>query len=138
MNILDVIKNCIINPYFLKDYDIDAISNSKESLSDDKTSINSSVFSGYSTLKNSSLLSMDQHLLRVYMRIWNALGLSLKQVLLYKNCFVIPDLGYFFPSNQRFGMTIFSPFTEVCEKYNCTLIADDFNVFQNGLYVRFC
>lgn len=131
MNILDVIKDCILSPHFLKNYDLEELTASK--FSDSQSATNESSFSNYTTFKLANNLegrtsAMDERLVRMYMRVWSALCKSIRKTTADGNCFVSLSLGYLCPSRDRSGKVVYSPFAEVLEKHGCALAEDEWNV----------
>jgi len=122
MNILDVIRDCLVNPYFTKEYEIE-----KDTVSSTETNsiTNKSAFSNYTTFTKST--NIDQRLLRIYMRVWSGLGKLISKTVTEGNCFVSLDLGYFFPSKIQ-GKFIYSPSIELIEKSGYGLCEDAYNV----------
>jgi len=130
MNILDVIKNCISSPYFAKDYDVEEYT--IDGTSDAKSITNESAFSGLSAFKrvnaNSKSSSMEQGMLRLYMRVWSGIRNAIQKIVSNGNCFISMELGYFYPMKGAPGRFVYSPTLETLEKYDYTLIDDRYNI----------
>ena len=128
MNILDVIKDCISNPSSTKDYTLEDWT-MDQTLSNDQSVTNKSSFSGYTSFKqgiyNSSATSIDQKLLRLYMRIWAGLGRLIKRVIIEGNCFISFNLGYFYILD---GCCVYSPTIEIIENNGLIFIEDKWNI----------
>eukprot|EP00826_Nyctotherus_ovalis_P064484 TRINITY_DN9460_c0_g2_i2.p1 TRINITY_DN9460_c0_g2~~TRINITY_DN9460_c0_g2_i2.p1 ORF type:complete len:135 (-),score=20.31 TRINITY_DN9460_c0_g2_i2:359-763(-) len=132
MNILDVIKDCLGNPYFTKNYDLQELTVSS---TETRSITNASSFSNY-TAFNSDPSNIDQRLLRIYMRIWTALTKAIARTVCEGNCFVSLDLGYFFPSSTMPGRFMYSPANELFDKYGYELEEDSYNVKPANRNVR--
>eukprot|EP00826_Nyctotherus_ovalis_P017277 TRINITY_DN15078_c0_g1_i2.p3 TRINITY_DN15078_c0_g1~~TRINITY_DN15078_c0_g1_i2.p3 ORF type:complete len:165 (+),score=50.22 TRINITY_DN15078_c0_g1_i2:75-569(+) len=131
MNILDVIKDCILSPHFLKNYDLEELTVSR--YSDSQSVTNESSFSNYTTFKQANNLetkgsAMDQRIVRMYMRVWSALCKCILKTIADGSCFVSLSLGYLRPSKDKSGRVIYSPFAEILEKHGCELAEDECNV----------
>ena len=137
MNILAVIKDCIENPCFAKDYDLEEYTIDKTS--DTQTVTNESIFSGLSSFKkgniSSKTSSIDQRMVRMYMRIWNGLGKSIVKTLTDGNCFISLSLGYFFSIKGSLSQFAYSPTLEIIERYGLTLIEDPYNMHPTNRFV---
>lgn len=128
MNILDVINNCIKNPRLLKDYDIEESLSSKYTFTADPTITHISDYSGYSNLRKESFKSVDQSLLRLYMRAWTGLGRYIMKIIADGNCFYSLDLGCIFPVKVTERKCGYSPLLETLEKYGLSLAEDEYNI----------
>ena len=130
MNILNIIKDCINNPQFTKDYGIEEYT--LEQSSESQTITNESSFSSYSIFKNNKINTklplMDQKMLKLYMRVWTGLGRAIAKVTLEGNCFANLQLGYFFPLNDSKRKFAYSPTFELLESRGLTLIEDCSNI----------
>ena len=151
MNILDVIKDCILNPCFVKDYDLEEFTLANYSCADTKSITKESSFTGYGGKQGSMLgmtkngengaASIDQRLLRMYMRVWTGLAKILVREVSQGNCVVSLDLGYFFPSKSSSGNLLrvcYSPTLELIEKYKYTLYEDEYNYESSKKNVMLC
>jgi len=136
MNVLDIIKDCINNPCFVKDYDLEECTVDQYSKNDSRSITNESCFSGYSVFKKNNASNttndqiketkMDRNLLRMYMRVWAGLGKIILKEISQGNCFVSLDIGYFYPIGNN--KCAYSPTLELIEKYGYTLIEDSYNI----------
>ena len=131
MNILDVIKDCITNPIFTKDYELEEFTIDKSS--DSKSITNQSAFSNYSVFKQRNYLdnkfpSIDQGILRMYMRIWSSFIKYMANIVYEGNCFVCLDIGYIYKDRNNQGKYVYSPSPDLLEKFNCTLFTDSYNL----------
>lgn len=129
MNVLDVIKDCILSPCFAGDYTLDERTSSHV---DATTVTNGSAFSGYSRFRREAKDSVDQRMARLYMRVWTGLGKFLAKTVGDGNCFASLDFGYFYPSRDVPGQFVYSPTLELIEKYGYTLVEDEHNALPNG------
>ncbi len=155
MNILDVIKDCIANPYFVRDYNLEELTVKSPSKVDTMSVGQESSFTGFSNYKSSTLSGlpdlpkmpmMDQRLMRLYMRVWSGLGRLVLAEISRGNCFVSLDIGYFYPykdeSVAREGQgkmtapnvtrVCYSPTLELLDKYQFSLFEDPFNVLPSN------
>ena len=131
MNILDVIKDCISNPIFSKDHHIDELTVNGSDICSVATD---SVFSGISEFVGASQpSSIDQKLLKIYMRVWIGFVRMLTRTVTQGNCFVSLSLGYFYPMKGRF---VYSPTLEVMEKYGNLLKEDFWNIGPKNRTVK--
>ena len=134
MNVLDVIKDCISNPYLTKNYDVEEVS--LNSTIDAHSITNNSAFTGYSTLVKPETLSdtslIDQKLLRVNMRVWNGLRKLIVVMIMKGNCVVCKEFGYFFPKGSKVA---YSPTMEVMEQY--LLLENTYNINPKNRNVTF-
>ena len=144
MNIIEVIKDCIANPCFVKDYDLEECTISGPSQAETKSITKDSCFTGFSG-KRSNILSggpgvedskmspMDRKLMQLYMRVWAGIGKLIVKELGRGNCFVTLDIGYFFPTKGQVtspgaARYCFSPTLELLDKYQFQLLEDEYNV----------
>lgn len=125
MNVLDVIKECILNPCFTKNYDIE-MTESNEQL-EACSAMSDSVFTEFTEFKRENVKadSVDQKLLKLYMKVWTGLGRLLAKTITQGNCFISLELGYFYPLKDRF---VYSPTLELMNKYGYLLIEDFCNI----------
>jgi hypothetical protein len=134
MNVLDVIKNCISNPYFIKNYDVEEFC--FNNTIDTHSITNDSAFTGYSTLVKTDTLSntplIDQKLFRVNMRVWNGLRKLIVAMVTKGNCVVCREFGYFFP---RGGKVAYSPTMEIMDQ--CLLLENTYNINPRNRNVIF-
>lgn len=127
MNILDVIKDCIANPSFTREYNLEEHT---VATSDSKSTTNESAFSNLTAFKRShhpQMPTVDQRLFKLYMRVWSALGKLIKQTVAAGSCFVHLDLGYFYPS-QHSNKFAFTPAAELLAKFR--IHGDDCSAVQ--------
>jgi len=130
MNILDIIKDCILGPYFAKNYELEELTIGK--FSDSQSVTNQSSFSNYASFKQTNDLEgktslIDQRMLRMYMRVWSGLSKCIQKTVNEGKCFVNLNLGYFYPLKNNIRRIAYSPIPELLEKYGCSLIEDDYN-----------
>lgn len=71
----------------------------------------------------------------MYMRVWSGLGKCILKTINEGNCFVNLNLGYFY-SLKNNTRVIYSPISELLEKYGCSCTEDDCNVMVvNGAVI---
>ena len=132
MNIFDVIKDCIANPSFTSDY---ALEERTCSNIDTLIFTNGSIFSRHLALKKEISdfkgSSIDERMMRLYIRVWTGLRKFLTKVVSKGNCFVNLDFGYFYPSTQE--LFAYSPTQELIDRY--TLIEDNYNISPANRHV---
>ena len=137
MNILDVIKDCILRPFYLKDYDLEE--QTVDTYSATQTFTNESAFSGFSSFskikENPKLPSIDDRLLRMYMRIWNGLTKIIAKTVAKGSCFVTLNIGYFFPLRGLDATFAYSPNSEFMERYGLTVYEDAYTIHPNKRFV---
>lgn len=134
MNIVEIIKDCIANPRFVNDYDLEEGTISGPSKGE---TISISGFTGYNGKQNSIISNqqnggpkakeIDTKLARLYMRIWGIMGKFLSEGVYQGNCMVLMPVGYFYP-NENTGKCVFSPMMEILEKYQFRIDEDESNV----------
>jgi len=134
MDVLDVIKDCIANPCFVKNGDVEVMTNNDSF--EGGNVMSESVFSGITEFKKNDVKAdtVDQRLLKLYMKVWSSLGRLLIKTITHRNCFISPELGYFYPLKERF---IYSPTLELMEKYRYLLIEDYCNISPKNRTVDF-
>jgi len=125
MNILDIIKDCIVNPCFAKEYSLEEITIDTAST---KTYTNESVFSGLSSFKKIEQPSIDQRMIRIYMRVWSNLCKYIAKVITEDKCFINSNIGYFFPIRGILSKYGYSPPSKVIDSYGVTLYEDAYNI----------
>eukprot|EP00826_Nyctotherus_ovalis_P020481 TRINITY_DN16437_c0_g1_i1.p2 TRINITY_DN16437_c0_g1~~TRINITY_DN16437_c0_g1_i1.p2 ORF type:complete len:133 (-),score=27.66 TRINITY_DN16437_c0_g1_i1:836-1234(-) len=132
MNILDVIRDCVSNPFLLKDYDLEEFTVGQ--LSDTQTITGKSAFSGFSLVKKlpNTPKPLVQQLMRMHMRVWTGLVKFIAKALADGNCFADLSLGYFYPAK---GKCTYSPSSDILEKYGYELKTDSWNVHPAKLCV---
>jgi len=139
MKVIDVIRDCVLNPHLSKEYQVEETNKETSSKIDDTHSITQdSIFSeGIMKYKLASLnkddkglpLKIDTKLMQLYMRVWSSLGYYMLKELHKGNCVASLDIGYFYPSNESSKKkVIYSPTMELLEKSKCTLKVDQYNV----------
>ena len=124
-------------PLFVKDYDIEERTLDNSSVT--QTYTNESGFSHISTFKkfnlNPSGSTIDQRMMRMYMRVWSGLQKLILKVVSEGNCFVSLNIGYFFPLKGIQGSYGYSPTVEILEKYGFVLLEDAHNINPNHRFV---
>jgi len=136
MNVIDIIRDCILLPRFAKDYDVEELTVNQTL--DTCTITNESAFSGISSIKKCNTIAkngIEQQMLRMYMRVWTGITKSLCKVLSEGNCFVSLSLGYFFPLKGILGKFAYSPTYEILDRYDLSLDEDLCNVHPSNRFV---
>jgi len=117
MNILDVIKDCIENPCFTKEYGVE------EHTINDTEIKSESVSSNFTSFKKSNHLysqthEADEKLCRLYMRIWLNLCKLIRKTVSDSKCLVIAYIGCFYPLEEHIDKYMFTPITNLLTKFS--------------------
>lgn len=128
MNILDVIKQCVLSSNIPNAF---SIRQSETSIYSSVKTTSSSIFSNFSSLQREmGVMSIDEKLVRIYMRVWTSFGRRVAEIVGRGACCVCSEAGNFFPVGNVCG---YSPGVEIMEKYGLSLVEDSYNTQTHKL-----
>ncbi len=146
---MDVIRECIERPYFVKDYELETCTLDGQKTADVRSIAHESAFTGFSASNRGGAgteghtTTMDQRLRQLYMRVWTGFGRFLVRETRKGRCVLSLEVGYFYPDkdNAQDSSTVarrcrYSPTIELLERHKYTLHEDQYNVPPGARDVR--